>query len=312
MEYAMYPSKVIRITQKHGVGTHKRNYAVDEAGKDGGIGNAIAPFTGTIKRIYKNDANEVWLQSKNKVKYADGTEDYMTIMFAHDNSVTSLYEGKEIKQGEVFYQEGTKGQATGNHIHFECGKGKFTGTGWHNDNGSWDINNGKRVDECLFIDDTYTIKNTAGYKFKNVKDIEPKLFGTPVKRDESVNQIKILNKATDVRARKTANGTILGHMNVGIYNYSEVKNKDGYDWYKVESGLWFAYSKEWAELLPKKEVVVEEKKESADSTETIAALQNEIKTLKEQLENQPKKIFTCTEDCICQFKMFKGEQLFIK
>ena len=259
MEYAMYPSKIIRITQRHGAGTysHSRNYAVDEAGADGGIGNIIAPFTGIIKRIYTKDANEVWLESKNKVKYADGTEDYMTIMFAHDNSVTSLYVGKEIKQGEVFYQEGTKGQASGNHVHFECGKGKFTGTGWHQDGNAWDINNGKLVTECLWVDDTYTIKETRGYKFRNVKDAEMKKLGTPVARDEYKDQVQIKDGMTSVRARNKANGEILGYMNIGLYNILEIANTAGYTWYRVEKDLWFAYSPDWAIIYPKEEKPIE-------------------------------------------------------
>ena len=79
-------------------------------------------------------------------------------MFAHDNDVSNLFVGKEIKQGEVFYHEGTKGNATGNHCHIECGKGIFTDNGWHkNSNGYWSINNGKRPEECLWIDENIKV-----------------------------------------------------------------------------------------------------------------------------------------------------------
>lgn len=166
----MYPSRYIRITQKDHVGTHKCSWAVDEAGSDGGIDYLIAPFTAKVKKIYTADANEVWLESINKVEYADGTKDYMTIMFAHDNNVSNLKVGQTIKQGQRFYEEGTKGGATGNHCHFECGKGKFVNSGWHkNSAGYWSINNGKKVTECLFIDKTYKVINTKGYTFKKVE-----------------------------------------------------------------------------------------------------------------------------------------------
>lgn len=331
MEKAMYPSKIIRITQKHGVGTHKRNYAVDEAGKDGGIGNIRAPFTGIIKRIYTNDANEVWLQSKNKVEYADGTKDYMTIMFAHDNSVTSLYVGKEIKQGEIFYQEGTKGQATGNHVHFECGRGKFSGTGWHNDNGSWDINNGKRVDECLWIDDTYTIKDTAGYKFRNTKEVEKKYVGTPVKRNEDVDQVEVFETTTILNARKTPNGDVLGYMNSGIYNLLERKLDGDYEWFEVEKDVWFAYSKDWCEVLPKKEEPIEPPK-PIEPEPTIEELQKRIdeleyqvsqlnqvqdvlekenEELKKKLEDQPILIFTSPKTDYYAIELLEGRRLYI-
>ncbi len=324
MEKAMYPSKIIRITQKHGVGTHARNFAVDEAGIDGGISNLIAPFTGVIKKIYTSDANEVWLESVEPVEYTDGTKDYMTIMFAHDNDVSNLKVGQVIKQGQVFYQEGTKGQATGNHVHFECGKGKFTGTGWHNDNGSWDINNGKRVDECLWIDDTYTIKDAAGYNFKKVITH----YGTPVIRNEDVEQIQIKDGMTSVRARKTPNGEVLGLMNIGLYNILEKADVNGYTWCRVENNLWFAHSDEWSIIYSKKEIPVEPPKPIEPEVEepTIEELQNvidsledvikdqdaEILKLKKQLEEQPKEIFTCTETADYQIKLYENEKLFIK
>ena len=168
MEKPLFPSKYIRITQGYNEGTHKDSYAIDNAGKDSGISDIYAPFTGIIKKIYSNDANEVWLERIDKVIYPDGTIDYMTIMFAHDNNIDNLFVGKRIKQNEVFYQEGTKGNVTGNHCHIECAKGKFTGTGWYkNNSGYWSINNGKKPEECLWIDDSITVLNSK-YNFKKI------------------------------------------------------------------------------------------------------------------------------------------------
>ena len=169
MEKAIFPSKYMRITQGYNEGTHKDSFAIDNADKDYSISNIYAPYTGIIKKIYPNDANEVWLESVDKLEYPDGTIDYMTIMFAHSNDVSNLFVGKRINKGEVFYSEGTKGNATGNHCHIECGKGKFEGTGWHkNSNGYWSINNGKRPEDCLFIDDSITILDNYGYNFKKI------------------------------------------------------------------------------------------------------------------------------------------------
>ena len=289
MEKAMYPIKTIRITQRDHQGTHADCFATDEAGPDGGISSLFAPFTGIIKKIYSKDANEVWLESIEPVLFADGTKDYMTIMFCHDNDVSDLWVGKVIKQGEVFYQEGTKGYATGNHVHFECAKGKFIGTGWHKDNdGYWYINNGKLVTDCLFVDDSYNVIQTLGLSFKNVKEVEPKKYGSPVARNEYVNQIKI--NADNVRARTSPNGDIIGYMNPGIYNSIEYTTVEGYDWHKVEDGLYCAMG-EWAEWLPKKEKPVEQPKNDDTDTKinelnkTIDNLNNQIKRLKEELNN---------------------------
>lgn len=172
MEKPLYPSPYMRITQGYNVGTHLDSFAIDEAGSDSGIDFILAPFTGVIKKIYPEDANEVWLESVDKVEYPDGTIDYMTIMFAHDNDVSNLKVGQVISKGTRFYEEGTKGNATGNHVHIECGKGKFTGSGWHKNNaGYWSINNPKKPTECLWIDDTIKILDSKGYTFRKVEEI---------------------------------------------------------------------------------------------------------------------------------------------
>jgi hypothetical protein len=169
MEKPIFPSEYMRITQGYSEGTHKDSFAIDNAGKDSGISDIYAPFTGIIKKIYQTDANEVWLESSDKVEYPDGTIDYMTVMFAHSNDVSNLFVGKRINQKEVFYSEGTKGNVTGNHCHFECSKGKFTGSGWHkNNSGYWSINNGIEPEKCLWIDDTIKILDNHNYNFKTI------------------------------------------------------------------------------------------------------------------------------------------------
>lgn len=317
----MYPSKVMRITQKDHEGTHASCWAVDEACVDGGISDIYAPFTGIIKKIYTKDANQVWLESSDKVEYPDGTQDYMTIMFCHNNDVSNLYVGKKINKGEAFYKEGTKGYATGNHVHFECGKGKFSGSGWYKDaSGYWSIINGKKVTDCLWIDDSYTIKDSKGYSFRKVMTT----VGTPVARNEELYQVKVFDTTTVLRGRKEPNGDVLGYVNPGIYNILERKVDGDYEWFKVENNLWFAFSEEWMELLevksPDKSGQNEKKPDSAEElqitaeklqkelaakeeminnltvgvtelTNTIIDKDKEILSLKEQLANAPKLIF---------------------
>lgn len=283
MEKAMYPSRIMRITQKDHEGTHAACWAVDDACADGGISDIYAPFTGVIKKIYTKDANQVWIESVEPVLYADGTQDYMTAMFCHNNDVSNLWVGKRINQGEAFYKEGTKGYATGNHCHMEFAKGKFDGSGWHKDSaGYWSINNGKKITECVFIDDSYQILNSKGYSFRNVKEVKPKKYGTPVARNEYVNQIKI--NADNVRARTSPNGDIIGYMNPGLYNSLEFTTVEGYDWHKVEEGLYCAMG-EWAEWFPKKEKPVEPPKQD-ETTTKIDELNNTINSLKKELSEK--------------------------
>ena len=194
MEKILYPSPYMRITQGFKEGTHAGCYALDDAGSDGGIDFLIAPFTGTIKKVYPADANEVWLESNEPVLFADGTVDYATIMLCHDNDISNIYVGKVINQGERFYEEGTKGYATGNHVHFEIAKGKFTGTGWHQDEaGYWSLNNGTNPVDCFMIDDSYTIINNYGYNFKHINDVQEP-------QPENKEQVQYLNLNSNVNS----------------------------------------------------------------------------------------------------------------
>lgn len=164
-QIALFPMKYLNITQGMNMGTHLGTLAIDIAGKDTGTDNVFAPFDGVIKRKWAN-SNTVWLESLQPVLWASGVVDYMTVMFTHDNYIADLNIGQIIKQGQVFYQEGTAGIATGNHVHLEVGKGKLTGTGWfQNSKGIWTINNAVKPNEVLWLNGTIVI-NTGGYKWK--------------------------------------------------------------------------------------------------------------------------------------------------
>lgn len=166
MEKAVLMMDYLNITQgSNGSFSHSGDMAIDIAGKDTGIDPLKAPFTGIIKKIY-NDSNAVWLESIDKVLYADGTVDYMTVLTIHDNDISNLKVGMKINQGEVYYNEGTKGYATGNHIHLAVGKGRFTGSGWYkNSYGNWCINNQYEVYKAMFLLNSVKIINSGGYNW---------------------------------------------------------------------------------------------------------------------------------------------------
>ena len=166
MQKAVLLMDYLNVTQSgNGSFSHKGDLAIDIAGKDTGIESLKAPFTGIIKKIYTGD-NAVWLESVDKVLYADGTIDYMTVLTIHDNDISNLKVGDKITQGEIYYDEGSFGNATGNHIHLAVGKGKFTGSGWYkNEYGYWCINNQIEVPKGLFILDSTKIINNGGYNW---------------------------------------------------------------------------------------------------------------------------------------------------
>ena len=184
MEKPIYPLKNLRITQGYQEGTHRNSYAIDNAGLNNEIEDVYAPFSGTIKKIYEEDANEIWLESDNPVEYPDGTIDYMTVLFAHDNDISDLYVGKKVAQGEIFYQEGTKGNAIGNHCHIECGKGKFIEPGWiKNENGYYVIINGKKPEECFWLKKDMNIIDDYGYTFQTLEDNPVEILTPEIKEN---------------------------------------------------------------------------------------------------------------------------------
>lgn len=183
MEKAVLNVDILNVTQgMNSSFSHQGVLAIDIAGHNG----FKAPFTGVIKKIYKKDANQVWLESKDKVKYADGTEDYMTLSIWHDNDVSNLKVGQVIKQGEIFYQQGTKGYATGPHNHLTIGKGKFTGSGWYkNDVGNWCITNQYDITKALFLYDGVKVIN-AMYNWVKTNDFAK--YEAPIK---SIDELAI-------------------------------------------------------------------------------------------------------------------------
>ncbi len=216
MEKAVLNVKALNITQgMNGDYSHKGELAID-------IGSACewlkAPFTGTIKRIYTY-SNTVWLESNEKVLYADGTIDYMTIMTCHDNDISNLYVGKVIKQGETYYQPGTKGKVTGSHIHLSVGKGKFTGNGWHKGEWqkagfyAWPINNQYDVVKALFLyDKVNVIKGLYDWKKTNDFIVEEKRkykIGDIV----NINGVYVSSTSTEKLKPKITKGTITKVIN---------------------------------------------------------------------------------------------------
>lgn len=167
MERAILNVNTLRITQKaNGSYSHKGDKAIDIAGTT----NLKAPFTGVIKRIYKY-GNCVWLESTDKVQYADGTIDYMTVLTMHDNDISNLYVGKKINQGQVYYQEGKAGNATGNHIHITVGRGKFTSNGWYkNSDGVWCINNQMNIFDALYLPKNIKRITDGGYNWRTIDE----------------------------------------------------------------------------------------------------------------------------------------------
>lgn len=131
--------------------------------------NIKAPFDCEIVEILEgtNAGNTVIIQSTNKVLYANGTVDYMSMAVGHDNDISDCYIGKKINQGEVYCQNGNYG-ADAVHSHVTVLAGKYTDhPGWLQvSTGNWTFKNGINPVDALYISSSTNIVNTGGLSFK--------------------------------------------------------------------------------------------------------------------------------------------------
>lgn len=194
--YATYPMTVQNIVQNYSssfshapnVNGSPKDYPIDDAGKDSGRDYMICPCDEMkVVRLYgvKNSGtNTVWLTSTAKCFFADGTEDYLTLMVLHpnDDDLTKIKVGQTFKRGEKMFREGTDGHSTGNHVHFSVGKGTIgKNNGWtKNSLGKWVLtttNGTYKPEKIFFVDKAKTtVKAIGGIVFKELpKETETKL-----------------------------------------------------------------------------------------------------------------------------------------
>ena len=128
-EYAWFPVNQVRLTQLSFENySHSYSYHFDCVGANSvGSDYAFAPFTGKVVFItnLSNNANCacVGFQSLDKVHWADGSLDYMTVWFMHGSNAGTLSKGQIINQGTNFYKMGSVG-ASGAHYDIGVSRGQ--------------------------------------------------------------------------------------------------------------------------------------------------------------------------------------------
>lgn len=172
IEDILFPMEYCNCTQGDFEGTHAGTYACDLAGKDTGIDPAFFPFSAVCKATNPNDGNAVWWQSQSKVRFADGTIDYCTIMVLHDNNLDGAYVGAKYSQGDQMAAEGTAGNATGNHLHIEIAKGPFTKQYEQNAYGVWHLPNNMPIEKACFVDNTILMNGSDSWAWKRTTDVD--------------------------------------------------------------------------------------------------------------------------------------------
>lgn len=172
IEDLLCPFTYVTITQgMNGQYSHQGTMANDVGHKDSNnpYEEYYAPCD--IKCVYVwNDWGQAMWQSVNKVRFADGSIDYLTFITVHDNSFFAKV-GTVIKQGELMGHKGNK-KATGVHCHIQCAKGLYTIRDWKANNyGNWCFPNEINIDNVFFFDNTELNKIPSHYKLKYLKDV---------------------------------------------------------------------------------------------------------------------------------------------
>lgn len=171
IEVLLFPLEYLNLSQGEGGDySHLGTYNLDFLGwnKNGRLLKCpyYAPCSCTCIGSTGDD-NRIW-QSNHEVLYADGTIDFITWVQAHDDSPLSI--GTVLNQGELLGHTGTKGNVTGDHVHFNFAKGKYANWEQVPPNNNWQLKNSIHIYNATFVNDTIII-NGYNYPWKIFEDI---------------------------------------------------------------------------------------------------------------------------------------------
>lgn len=162
IQKALFPLERISVTQgRYTEPSHAKQNAMDFGYKDALY--AYAPFDGTIVETASKH-HAIWFQSNNKVKYADGTEDYMTVLFMHgywDDPVVT--KGKSYSQGDKIFKVGGFGNTPkyndyAAHFHIEVIRGQKSG---------WTARGNVNLEDAFYVNEDFTtIRKGGGFDWK--------------------------------------------------------------------------------------------------------------------------------------------------
>ena len=159
-ENFLCPVTDMYITQGAGGNySHKGTMAVDIRGLKSGVRYAYyAPCTCKCLHVYPSSGQSMW-QSTGNVNCPNGYKGKVTFMIAHDDT-QDCYVGQVVPQGNQLGNMGTKGNATGVHVHFQGAQ--TSSDAWvKNSYGIYYFPSGERdLDQLCYMDDTNIMNHT--------------------------------------------------------------------------------------------------------------------------------------------------------
>jgi len=172
--------KVINVTQHSGGSYSHPNYCLDLAGSDSGIDFAYA--LGNYWKCISGPwgSNTYFFTACDsaghpvKVHCADNFDRVVTVALTHADFyyVKRPVIGKIYSNGETFYEEGTHGKATGNHIHYEVAAGLQYGKYYDKNLGVYRMQKELKPESVCYICDSFsTVKSTGGVSFRHCQGV---------------------------------------------------------------------------------------------------------------------------------------------
>lgn len=175
MENCMFPMEFLRVTQRPGIGSHRGSNAIDLGGRDTGKDKVYAPFSGTVVRTRKGANGELYLVSDAPVRFADGTSDYCTVTFIHDEAF-NVSEGSHVVQGQYIYDEGGMGSGKphkfGNHLHMEVSRGKVSARQVTNKYGVYCTAIQMDINKAMMLGNDVTVMDAGGMEWHRRTECE--------------------------------------------------------------------------------------------------------------------------------------------
>lgn len=172
-QVALFPMPYMYISQGEMMPSnysHYNTYNMDFLGWDanGRVYQApvYAPCDLKVVSLWDySGSHTVTFESVNKVHFADGSLDYLTIAFTHAANPPYHTIGDVVSMGDLIYYTGTFGQTSGDHLHLTAGKGHFDSytqrTGGH-----YDLTNRCHLYDALFVNDTVIEYDSHDYPWK--------------------------------------------------------------------------------------------------------------------------------------------------
>ena len=251
LKCSVLKSGFCEITQ--GFGGSNNHRGLDLVGANYTLDDIVSYANGTVNMVtngYGNGHGEGvnWAYG-NFVKIIN--DDGTVCLYAH-MQYTSVKVGQRVSKGQVIGRMGNSGNSFGAHLHWEY----------------WSRN------------DYYSNIDPSPY----LQPKEPIVLPKPVERNKDKRQFQVdYNDNLRVRTKPSLNCEIVGILNAGIYDFTEEKYSDGFNWVKVKDNMWCACTDMSRILEIEKEIIKEPVEIEEEIKEPI--VEDEKKDEGEDLDN---------------------------